>query len=192
MSSLARSPCALSITGTSRIALSVCDLATVHHSTKVSLQRRCIMARTLFLRVILAVVLTVGAIGCGTDRAVSPVAPSPAKNNTVPSPNSTVSAVQGAGALSILPPTEQLTLIGGLSLDGYCQSLGYANSTLTKPQIGPNAAFNNWRCQAADGATHPFSMTKACQWQYGANAIQAHPTDTEDAFTWVCYRTPGG
>lgn len=166
----------------SRIAHLACDLAIAHNSTGVSLQRRSMMTRTLFPRAVFAVVLAVAAVGCSADRSASPVAPSPA---TVPS-------MQSAGPLSIVPPSDQLILIGGLSLDGYCQSLGYANSTLTKPQVGPNAAFDNWRCQAPDGATHAFSMTAACQWQYGTKAIQAHPTNTDDAYTWVCYRSPGG
>jgi hypothetical protein len=36
--------------------------------------------------------------------------------------------------------------LGGLALTPYCQSLGYDGDTLTKPQLGPNAAYNNWRC----------------------------------------------
>ena len=124
---------------------------------------------------VLAAALIAGVMGCSAD------SPSP----------TTPSAVEG-GRPQIVPPTGQLPLVGGLSLDGYCQSLGYANSTLTKPQIGPNAAFNNWRCRDAHGGLHLFSMERACQWQWGTNAIQAHPTDRGDAFTWVCYRTPGG
>ena len=79
------------------------------------------------------------------------------------------------------------TALGGLDLFSYCISKGYAAATLTKPQIGPNAAFNNWRCIAADGHTHPFSMEQACKWQYELNQVQTHPTDPDDAFTWVCY-----
>ena len=127
------------------------------------------------LRCVLAAVLVAGVIGCSAD------SPSPARPSSL-----------DGGSREIEPPTNQLTLLGGLSLDGYCQSLGHANSTLTKLQTGPNAAFNNWRCRDADGGLHLFSMERACQWQWGANAIQAHPTDTGDAFTWVCYRTPGG
>lgn len=120
---------------------------------------------------ILPAVAAVAVIGCSSNSLTTPNQPS---------------AVAAGDAL-IVPPSDQLTLIGGLSLDGYCQSLGHVNSTLAKSQIGPNAAFNNWRCQDADGGLHHFSMTRACQWQWGTKVIQAHPTDRDDAFTWVCY-----
>ena len=77
--------------------------------------------------------------------------------------------------------------LGGLDLNGYCQSAGFAGVTLTKPQLGHNAAFNNWRCVTAHGTTHPFSFEQACKWQYGLQAVQAHPRDPDDAFTWTCY-----
>ena len=79
------------------------------------------------------------------------------------------------------------TALGGLGLYEYCVSQGYAGVTLTKPQIGPNAAFNNWRCTTSNGGTHPFSMEQACKWQYDIKQVQTHPTDPDDAYTWVCY-----
>jgi len=79
------------------------------------------------------------------------------------------------------------TPLGGLDLDAYCVSQGYAGVTLTKPRFGPNAAFNNWRCVTAAGRTYPFSMEQACKWQYHLNPVQTHPTDPDDAYTWVCY-----
>jgi len=136
-----------------------------------------LMAHSRLLQGFVGLVLIAGSIACAPG---APVAPSPAMNSG------------GNLSSSIVPPGDPLTPLGGLDLDDYCRSLGYVNSTLTKPQIGPNAAFNNWRCQASDGGTHPFSMTQACQWQYGTNAVQAHPSDTDDAYTWVCYLAPGG
>jgi hypothetical protein len=91
-----------------------------------------------------------------------------------------------------LPPTARAdhpTLLGGLNLLGYCVSEGYAGVTLTKPVVGPNAAKNNWRCVTAEGMTHPFSFEQACKWQYNLNAVQAHPADPDNAFTWVCFTT---
>jgi hypothetical protein len=83
------------------------------------------------------------------------------------------------------------TPVGGLALTPYCQSLGYDGDIMTKPQLGPNAAYDNWRCftgtRAAPTSLHPFSMEQACKFQYGQTAIQAHPTNPDDAFTWVCY-----
>jgi len=81
------------------------------------------------------------------------------------------------------PPTP----LGGLTLREYCQSEGYENVVLTKYEYGPNAAFNNWRCLTIDGKTHPFSMEQACKWQYDLEPVNAHPTDPDSAYTWVCY-----
>jgi hypothetical protein len=79
------------------------------------------------------------------------------------------------------------TPLGDLGLWEYCVARGYADVTLTKPQIGANAAFNNWRCATADGDLRPFSMVQACKWEYNLNEVQAHPTDKNDAYTWLCY-----
>ena len=81
------------------------------------------------------------------------------------------------------------TALGGLNLLSFCLSEGFSGVTLTKPVIGPNAAINNWRCVAADGDTHPFSFEQACKFQYDLNAVQAHPLDPDNAFTWVCFST---
>ncbi len=104
-------------------------------------------------------------------------------------------AVLVAGVLSgvsaIAARADAPTALGGLALTPYCQSLGYDGDTLTKPQLGPNAAYNNWRCfnrtREAPISLHPFSMEQACKFQYGPAAIQTHPTDPDDAYTWVCY-----
>lgn len=90
-------------------------------------------------------------------------------------------------ALPTLVLADSPTALGGLDLDSYCISQGFAGVTLTKPQIGHQAAFNNWRCVTFTGRTRPFSMEQACKWQYDLKQVQAHPTDPDDAFTWVCY-----
>jgi hypothetical protein len=83
------------------------------------------------------------------------------------------------------------TPLGGLDLGTYCQSLGYDGTIMTKPQLGPNAAYDNWRCftgtSTAPTSLHPFSIEQACKFQYRQNAIQTHPTNPDDGFTWVCY-----
>jgi hypothetical protein len=96
-----------------------------------------------------------------------------------------------AGVFASAVRADAPTPLGGLALTPYCQSLGYDGDTLTKPQLGPNAAYDNWRCffgtRDAPTSLHPFSMEQACQFQYGHAAIQTHPTDPDDAYTWVCY-----
>ena len=87
---------------------------------------------------------------------------------------------------------DQPTPLGGISnLTAYCQSLGYTAAFLQKGfVVGDQAAYNNWRCYTGTPAdTHPFSMEQACKWAYGLNAVQTHPLDPNDAFTWVCYST---
>jgi hypothetical protein len=79
------------------------------------------------------------------------------------------------------------TFLGGLHLREYCVAQGYADVTLTGPIVGPSAAFNNWRCVTPDGGTHPFSMEQACKWEYNINESLAHPLDSNNAFSWVCY-----
>ncbi len=81
--------------------------------------------------------------------------------------------------------------LGILDLDGYCRSLGYDQSTLTSTQVGPNAAHGNWRCDTGSGKLRPISMEQACKWQYNRRAVQAHPTNPDDAYTWVCYAVGG-
>jgi hypothetical protein len=92
-----------------------------------------------------------------------------------------------AFAIPIAVLADSPTVVGDMSLWEYCVAHGFADVTLTKPQIGLNAAFNNWRCVTADGDLRPISMEQVCMWEYNINAVQAHPTDKNDAYTWLCY-----
>ena len=88
------------------------------------------------------------------------------------------------------------TPLGGLALTPYCQSLGFDGDILTKPRLGPNAAYDNWRCfygtRDAPNSLYPFSMKNACKFQYGRAAVDARPTNPDDAYTWACYTVAGG
>jgi DNA-binding beta-propeller fold protein YncE len=93
--------------------------------------------------------------------------------------------------------------LGGLFLNGYCESLGddgktiegNGPSTLTKEVEGPGFAFNNWACVSDSGALVPIatagsapSMNSACDYQYPA-AGQSHAVaeNPNNAFSWNCY-----
>jgi hypothetical protein len=89
------------------------------------------------------------------------------------------------GPIAVL--ADSPTSLGGLALREYCVAQGYADVTLTKAQIGPNAAFNNWRCLTSNGGLHPLSMEQACKWNYELSEVLAQPLDPNDAYTWVCY-----
>jgi hypothetical protein len=112
--------------------------------------------------------------------ATNPTDPQMSRTGPTPTAEPTAS-IHSAASLEDRPQA-----LGGLNLDAYCRSEGYEGVTLTKAQIGSNAAFNNWRC-VMEGNTHPFSMEQACKSQYGLQAVQAHPSDPDDAYTWVCY-----
>jgi hypothetical protein len=58
------------------------------------------------------------------------------------------------------------TVVGGLDLNSYCQSLGFAYSmVIGNVQIAPGAAYN-WVCVTAPGAQTPIVMQAACLFQY--------------------------
>lgn len=87
------------------------------------------------------------------------------------------------------------TGLGGLDVGGYCQSQGYNWVGYKKGYVaGPQAAYNNWVCQSGGWEDelspidpHPINLTAACQWQYGRNSVQAHPSDPDHAWSWGCY-----
>ena len=83
---------------------------------------------------------------------------------------------------------------GGLSLEGYCQSVGYKKVSLERGEIGgPGFAYENWACVAANGAevliadTGPApSMADACQ-RGSKETTYAYPEDPDDAYSWGCH-----
>ncbi len=85
------------------------------------------------------------------------------------------------------------TLAGGLNIWGFCNSQGYPTVGYARGWIeGPQYAYNNWVCQTGSDQLnpenpHPVNMTKACQWQHGMKAIQAHPDDPDHAWSWKCW-----
>ena len=124
------------------------------------------------LRPVLAALIVSVVAGCALDTPTTPIGPS-SQEMALPASRVAPSSIE-VSTLLIVPPSHQIEPLGILDLDAYCRNGGYANSILTKPRLGPNAAFNNWRCQASEGDVHPFSMTQACQWQYQKNGVQGH------------------
>ncbi|MFZ2051016.1 MAG: IPT/TIG domain-containing protein [Solirubrobacteraceae bacterium] len=84
-------------------------------------------------------------------------------------------------------------LLGGLNLNGYCQSLGYTSVTLHKGElVGEDAAFENWACVEKGGhevliaATGPApSMDNACAVQHPDSF--AYAEEPNDAYSWNCF-----
>jgi uncharacterized protein YjbI with pentapeptide repeats len=90
------------------------------------------------------------------------------------------------------------TVLGGLNLDSYCQSSGFAYSHVpgvgahfANVEFGANQAFL-WDCVNSSGtAGTPLNMQAACNAQYGAGAI-AFVGSPNDAYSWTCVSAPSG
>jgi hypothetical protein len=59
--------------------------------------------------------------------------------------------VLAVGSFVSVARADAPTPVGGLKLMEYCQSLGYDGAKMTKPQLGPNAAYDNWRVNDTHG-----------------------------------------
>ncbi len=83
-------------------------------------------------------------------------------------------------------PSAQRTDLGGLNVDGYCQSTSKTTAEIPKGSSGPDVAFGNWRC-GPNGA--PLDMQTLCDATYAASAtsILAVATDPNNALSWQCY-----
>ena len=78
------------------------------------------------------------------------------------------------------------TVVGGLDLNSYCQSLGFDHSMLIgNIVIGPGAAYS-WVCVTATGTQTPIDMQAACLYQYPGQVTIAYPQDVNNGFSWVC------
>jgi hypothetical protein len=84
------------------------------------------------------------------------------------------------------------TVVGGLDLDAYCQSIG--DSYSFTPDYGneaPGAAYT-WSCVAASGAETPIVIQNACFSMYSSQVTIAYPTDVNNAYSWVCIAAATG
>lgn len=75
-------------------------------------------------------------------------------------------------------PTTASTKLGGMNLDGYCNSIGRPGVTLSN---------NTWYC---GNGTSAINMTAECQWQYNSTAVARQET-AGNPYSWACY-TSGG
>jgi len=105
-------------------------------------------------------------------------------------PGSTTSATPATTATTTTTMTSSATSngarteLGSLDVDGYCQSIGAGDSSLSEPQVGPGDATNNWICT---GSGAHVDMNAACQENYPGQSTYAQATDPDDAYSWVCY-----
>ena len=72
-------------------------------------------------------------------------------------------------------PSSPGTIVGGLDLDAYCQSIGDAYSTTPYP-----------------GTETPIDMQAACNEQYPGQVTVAYPQDPNNSYSWVCLAPTNG
>ena len=105
-----------------------------------------------------------------------------------------VSLIAGVLAGSVTPVVAQSTVVlGGLDLTDYCEARhgGDAYAELTKAQIGPNAANDNWVCTTESlSLFHSLDIARACKWQYQDGSVVAVARSNDDAYSWQCQRDP--
>ncbi len=140
--------------------------------------------------------------------------PKPAASFSVESPETiTATSPPGSGSVDVTVHTvhgtsavsaaDKFTYVdgsispqGGLFLEGYCQGLGYRRVTLEREEVGGlGFAYENWACEAVDGAetlianTGPApSMANACEHESPGLTVYGYPTDPNSAFAWGCYK----
>ena len=78
------------------------------------------------------------------------------------------------------------TIVGGLDLNAYCQSIGESSSSTPDPGNEVPGAAYTWSCVSASGAKTPLVMQNACFSMYPAQVTIAYPQDVNNAYSWVC------
>jgi len=89
-------------------------------------------------------------------------------------------------------PSSPGTVVGGLDLDAYCQSIGDAYSTTPYPGTETPGGAYTWNCVAASGTETPIDMQAACNEQYPGQVTVAYPQDPNNSYSWVCLAPTNG
>jgi hypothetical protein len=93
-------------------------------------------------------------------------------------------ALMGASVLATSVPAQAITVLGGLDLGRYCQSIGYSGVTLVSYD-----AFG-FRCFAGPIQTG-INMASACAFQYNNSAAIATYRNVHDPWSWYCFLNTG-
>lgn len=90
----------------------------------------------------------------------------------------------GASVIATSAPAQAITVLGGLDLSRYCQSIGYSGAVLVSYD-----AFG-FRCY--DGPTQVgIDMAAACAFQYNNPAAIATYRDVHSPWSWYCFLNTG-
>lgn len=74
-----------------------------------------------------------------------------------------------------------VTTLGGINLDGFCQFIGHPGVTTV------GTTYYSWRCGTRDGMLFSFSMRDACVWQYNNGNAWDHTDNFYSAPSAVCF-----
>lgn len=86
----------------------------------------------------------------------------------------------GAGVAQATTGTE----VGGMNLNGYCQSIGDKGSTV---EVGTT----KWVCIRQDNTLAPLNLQAACEHEYPVRPILAEETVPNTPFSWKCFKVSG-
>lgn len=93
-------------------------------------------------------------------------------------------ALAGASVLATNTPAQAITVLGGLDLVRYCQSIGYDTAVLI--------SYDAFGFRCADGPTQVgINMAAACAFQYNNPAAIATYRDVRDPWSWYCFLNTG-
>jgi hypothetical protein len=88
--------------------------------------------------------------------------------------------IAGAGVAHATTGTE----IGGMNLNGYCQSIGDKASTV---EVGTT----KWVCIRQDNTLTPANLQAACEHEYAQRPILAEEVTPNTPFSWKCFLVAG-
>jgi hypothetical protein len=83
-------------------------------------------------------------------------------------------------------PSSPGTIVGGLDLDAYCQSIGDVNSYTAVPGVETTGGAYTWDCVSTSGSQTLINMQAACLEQYPGQVTTAYAQDPNNSYSWVC------
>ena len=99
--------------------------------------------------------------------------------------SSALSAVLVSGSvLATSAPAQAITVLGGLNLARYCQSIGYSGVALVSYDAFGFRCFD-WPTQVG------INMAAACAFQYNNPAAIATYRNVHDPWSWYCFLNTG-
>jgi hypothetical protein len=89
-------------------------------------------------------------------------------------------------------PSSPGSIVGGLDLDAYCQSIGDAYSSTPYPGEERTGGAYTWDCVSGTGNSAPINMQAACHEQYPGQVTIAYPQDPNNSYSWICLAPANG